>query len=326
MTGSTMETTHGAGPEENAPGASAARPGQIPAKGWWHVLKRTAAGFSNDRVMAEAASVTFYALLALFPALAAFISIYGLITNASSLSDQLSAMGGIVPGGGMDIIKSQITALTSKGHQALGFAAIVSLLISLWSANSGIKSLFDAMNIVYHEHEKRGFIKLTLVSFAFTLGAIAFLIIALCGVVAVPIVLNFIGAGGISKALLSILRWPLMLVIITIALGVIYRYGPSRKTARWRWVSWGSASAAVGWIIVSFAFSFYVANFGSYNKTYGSLGAVVGFMTWMWISTIVILMGAELNAELDQQTERDSTVGPEQPQGERGAFKAEVKA
>jgi membrane protein len=312
-------------PGSSVPGAGATSPAQIPPKGWWNVLKRTAAGFADDRVMTEAAGVTFYVLLALFPALAAFISIYGLFNNPSSLSGQLNGLGGILPGGGIDVIKDQITTLTAEGHKALGFASIVGLAISLWSANSGVKSLFDALNTIYHEREKRSFLWRTLISFGFTLGITGFVIIALFAVVAMPIVLNFIGLGSVSKLMFNILRWPFMLIVIMIGLALLYRYGPSRNLARWQWVSWGSAIAAVSWILVSLAFSYYVANFGSYNKTYGSLGAVVGFMTWIWISSIVVLMGAELNAELEQQTQRDSTIGPEKPKGTRGAYKADVK-
>lgn len=313
-------------PAEKMAGADATHPGQIPVAGWKHVLRRVGAGFMQDRVMAEAAGVTFYALLALFPAIASFISIYGLVTNPSHLGDQLANLQGIVPAGGIDIIKAQVTALTSKSGSALGFAAILGILISLWSANSGIKSLFDALNVVYHEHEKRSFIKLTLISFCFTIGAILFVIVALAMVVAVPIVLNFIGLGSESGMLLSLARWPVMFLVLSAALTVIYRYGPSRNRARWQWVSWGGASAAVVWILASLGFSFYVGNFGNYDKTYGSLGAVVGFMTWIWISSMVVLMGAELNAELEQQTDRDSTIGPEKPPGKRGAFKADVKS
>jgi membrane protein len=312
-------------PGSSAAGAGATGPAQIPPKGWWKVLKRAAAGFADDRVMTEAAGVTFYVLLSLFPALAAFIAIYGLFSNASTLGSELAGLRGIVPGGGIDIIRGQITALAAEGHKALGFASILGLAISLWSANSGVKSLFDALNVIYHEREERSFLRRTLISFGFTLGIIGFVIVALCAVVAVPIALNFIGLGSISKVVFGILRWPFMLIVIVAGLAFVYRYGPSRNLARWQWVSWGSVVAAVVWIMCSLVFSYYVANFGSYNKTYGSLGAVVGFMTWIWISSIVVLMGAELNAELEQQTQRDSTIGPEKPKGTRGAYKADVK-
>ncbi len=310
---------------EREAGRFARAPHEIPAKGWWSVVKRAAAGFVQDRIMAEAAGVTFYVLLALFPALAAFISIYGLFTSPADVGAELASIANFVPGDGMALIQGQITALTTKGSGTLGFAAIIGLLVSLWSANNGIKSLIDALNVVYHENEKRSYIKLTLVAFAFTLGTIAFGIVALFTVVLIPILLNFLGLGFATAALISLLRWPVMLAVVAAVLAVIYRYGPSRNWARWSWVSWGSGAAAILWVLVSLLFSFYVANFANYNKTYGSLGAVIGFMTWIWISTIIVLMGAELNAELEQHTQMDSTIGPDKPQGQRGAFKADVK-
>jgi membrane protein len=310
---------------EHAAGTNARGPSEIPPKGWWHVAKRAAAGFNDDRVMTEAAGVTFYVLLALFPALASFISIYGLFADPAKLTDQLQNLGGLVPGGGLDIIKAQVASLTSSSNKALGFGALVGLATSLWSANAGMKSLFGALNVVYHEKEKRSFLKFTLEAFAFTLGAIAFIIVALFAVVAVPVILNFVGLSSITDALLRVARWPVMLIVVSVVFSLIYRFGPSRNKARWQWVSWGGAFAAVFWVLASLAFSFYVANFGNYNKTYGTLGAVIGFMTWIWISTMVVLMGAELNAELEQQTGHDSTVGPEKPAGMRGAYKADVK-
>jgi len=312
-------------PSAREAGRFANAPHKIPPKGWWLVVKRAGAGFIQDRIMAEAASVTFYVLLALFPALAAFISIYGLFTNPGNVGTELAELGGVVPAGGMALIQGQITALTAKGGGTLGFAAIIGLLVSLWSANNGIKSLMDALNVVYHEHEKRSYVKLTMVAFAFTIGTIIFGILALFTVVAIPILLNFVGLGFATAALISVLRWPAILLVLAVMLSIVYRYAPSRNWARWRWVSWGGAAAAILWVLVSLLFSFYVANFANYNKTYGALGAVIGFMTWIWISTIIVLMGAELNAELEQQTEMDSTVGPEQPPGRRGAYKADVK-
>ena len=289
------------------------------------MLKRVGAGFSEDRIMAEAASVTFYALLALFPAIASLISLYGLVTDPTSLTEQLQGLTGIVPAGGLDIIRTQVAALASSGHKALGFGAAVGLATSLWTANAGMKSLFDALNVVYHEREARGFVRLTLTSLAFTLGAVLFLIVALLAVVALPIVLAFVGLGSVTAILVAVGRWPLLLAALAATLGLIYRYGPSRHPARWRWIGWGGAAAAIGWVLISAGFSYYVANFGSYNKTYGSLGAVIGFMTWIWISSMVILLGAELDAELEQQTDRDTITGPPRPQGDRGAVRADTR-
>ncbi|MBE7211965.1 MAG: YihY/virulence factor BrkB family protein, partial [Gluconacetobacter diazotrophicus] len=172
------------------------------------------------------------------------------------------------------------------------------LLTSLWSSNNGIKSLFEALNVVFREKEERSFVRFTLTAFAFTFGGIAFLLFAVSAVVALPVVLNFVGFENQAGLVLRVLRWPLLLLVLMVGLSATYRFGPSRNEARWEWITWGGAVAAVGWLAVSFGFSYYVANFGSYNKTYGSLGAVIGFMTWIWISSIVVLMGGALNAEL----------------------------
>jgi membrane protein len=251
--------------------------------------------------MAEAAGVTFYAMLALFPAIASLISIYGLVADPHRLVDQVQSLQGVLPGGGIDIIKAEVVAVASSGQKALGLGLVVGLAISLWSANAGVKALFDALNVVYHEREKRSYVRLTLISFCFTLAIIALLIAATVVVVVVPVVLNFVGFGSATAILLSLARWPVMLVAVALALAAIYRFGPSRPAARWQWISWGSALGSVMWVATSLLFSYYVANFGSYNKTYGSLGAAVGFMTWIWLSSMVVLMGAELNSELERQ-------------------------
>ena len=291
-------------PERQLPpryGLGAATPTQIPRQGWWAALKETANGFNEDRLMTEAAGVTFYTLLALFPAIASLISLYGLVADPSTISEHLRQAEGVIPSGGLDIIKQQVDALTSNGRQALGFGLILGVLISLWSANSGIKSLFDALNVVYHERETRSYIRRTIVSFCFTAGALMFLILSLVCIVVVPIVFNYVGLGSALPLVLAVLRWPLLVLVLSLFLGLVYRFGPSRQHVHWQWVSWGSAFASITWVIASLGFSYYVANFGSYNKTYGSLGAAIGFMTWIWISSMVVLLGGELNAELERQ-------------------------
>ena len=306
-------------------GREADTPSQIPARGWWEVLKRVYAGFNDDRIMTEAAGVTFYTLLAIFPAIATVVSLYGLVSDPAKVNDHLAALQGVVPGGGMDLITTQVKALTANPKQALGFAFVTGLLASLWTSNQGIKGLFDALNVVYHEKEKRGFIKRTLVTLAFTFGAMVFIILAMSAIVVVPIVFQSIGLGAWATGLLSIGRWPVLLFVLAVFLSAIYKFGPSRERAKWKWVSWGSVVAAVLWLVASVGFSYYVANFGSYNKTYGSLGAAIGFMTWIWISSMIVLLGGELNAEMEQQTEKDTTTGAPLPPGQRGAFKADVK-
>ena len=279
--------------------AGVATPSDIPARAWWPILKRVAAQVSEDRLLTEAAGVTFFALLAIFPALAALISLYGLFSDPATVSDHLSSLEGILPGGGMDIIKEQVKALTSGPPKALGFGVLFGFATSLWSANQGIKALFDALNVVNDQTETRGFLHRTALTLAFTFGALIFVLLAMTAVVVLPAVLAFIGLDGLLETLLKLARWPVLLLAVGLFLALVYRFGPSRILAKWRWVSWGSAFAAVAWVIGSAGFSWYVANFGSYNKTYGSLGAVIGFMTWIWISTVIVLVGGELNAEIE---------------------------
>ncbi|GGC59887.1 hypothetical protein GCM10011504_42610 [Siccirubricoccus deserti] len=319
-------------PSDRAPGHlsdhghDAAHPKDIPPRGWWEILKRTVSEVSDDRVLTEAAGVTFYTLLALFPALAALISIYGLFAEPATISEHLDALAGVVPGGGVEIVNEQVRRITAKGDTALGFGAIIGLATSLWSANQAMKAIVDALNIVYGEKEKRGFFRRLLVTMAFTVASILFLVLAMAGVVVLPIALKFIGLGGVLDTVLRLARWPVMLLVVGLFLACLYRYGPSREQAQWRWVSWGSAVAAISWLAFSLGFSWYVANFGNYNETYGSLGAVIGFMTWIWLSATVVLAGAELDAEMEHQTARDTTTGPERPMGGRGARMADTVA
>jgi membrane protein len=309
---------------EKGRGRSADTPTEIPARGWKDILWRTYEEFNKDRVMSVAAGVTYYALLALFPAIAALVSIYGLFADPGTIQGHLNTLSGVLPGGALDIIREQVTRIASQGNGTLGFGFAFGLGLSLWSSNAGMKAIFDALNIVYGEEEKRSFIKLNLLSLSFTLGAIAFILIALAGIIVLPIVLNFIGLGSGTEWLVSLARWPILLIGVIVGLSLIYRFGPSRDKAEWRWVTPGGIIAAVLWLAVSMLFSWYVANFGSYNETYGSLGAVIGFMTWIWLSTIVVLLGAEINAEMEHQTAKDTTEGSHQPMGARGARMADT--
>ena len=314
-------------PASGGAGQAAASPSDIPARGWWAIVKRVAGNVSEHRLLTEAAAITFYALLALFPALAALVSLYGLFADPATISHQVGAMSGVIPGGGMDIISSQIDNLTANGSgKKLGFGLVLGLATSLWSSNQGTKALFDALNVIYGEKEKRGFLWRTAVTLAFTIGGIVFVLLAMAAVVVVPIVLQTIGLSGVADTLLQLLRWPVLLLALAALLACIYRFGPSRRAAKWSWVSWGGGFAAVTWVVGSIAFSYYVSHFGSYNKTYGSLGAAVGFLTWIWLSATIVLVGAEVNAEMEHQTARDTTTGPEQAAGSRGAAKADAVA
>jgi membrane protein len=263
-------------------------------------------------------------LLALFPAIAALVSIYGLFADPSAIVGHLDAISRFVPGGAIDVLHDQLTRLAAQGSTALGISFLIGLVVSLWSANSGIKALFDALNVVYEEKEDRSFVKLNAVTLAFTIGTIAFLLIALAGMIVLPVALNYLPLPGVTALIWQIAPWPILLVLIAVALALIYRYGPSRTEARWQWVTPGSAFAAIAWLAASALFSWYAANFGNFNRTYGSLGAIIGFMIWIWISIIVLLVGGKLNAEIEHQTVRASAAGPPKPLGRRGARMAET--
>jgi membrane protein len=304
-------------------GRHAQSPKDIPTKGWRDVLLHVFHGISEDRITTISGGVTFFVLLALFPGLAGLISLYGLFADSSTIAQHLNSLEGVLPEGGMQILREQLQQLTSQPPQKLGLTTITSLAVSLWSANGGIKAMFEGLNAVYEEDEKRSFVKLNAISLALTLGGLAFVILSLLTITVVPNVLSFLGLPGISE-IVKFARWPLLLVVASLMIAVIYRFGPSRDQPQWRWISPGSIFAAATWIIASLLFSWYTAHFGSYNKTYGSLGAAVGFMTWIWISTIVILVGAKINAELEHQTETDTTVGTPDPRGKRGARMADT--
>ena len=304
-------------------GREAQTPSQIPPKGWLDILWRLWRCINDDRVLLIAAGAAFYLLLALFPALAAFVSVYGFVADPVTIADHVAFLGGLLPREGLDLIRSQLESLAGQEPGALGIGFFVGLAITFWSANSGIKTLFEALNVAYREREKRSFLTVNLMAFAFTFGAIAIGILMIVSVGVAPLALKAVYLGWAAEWLIEWLRWPVLLVAIGIAISILYRFGPSREHARWRWITWGSAFATLAWVAVSAGFSWYLQNFADYNATYGSLGAVIGLMLWIWISVIVLLVGAELNAEMEHQTARDSTTGPELPMGERGAVVAD---
>ncbi len=302
-------------------GRSARSPAEIPLKGWKDIIWRAWTEFNRDNITQVAGGVAFFGLLAIFPAIAAFVSLYGLFFDVATARKQLDVLAGVMPADALNLVGDQMIRLAAAHHSGLGVAFVVGLLVSIWSANAGMKALFVGLNIAFEEKEKRGLIKLNLVSLGFTFGALIFLVVALAGIVVVPAVLAFVGYTG---GIMPILRWPILAFGAIAAITVLYRYGPSRQHERLHWVSSGSVIAAVLWLCVSLLFSLYVAHFGSYDKTYGSLGAVVGFMSWMWVSTIVVLFGAELNSEIEHQTAVDTTTGAAVPMGQRGASMADT--
>jgi membrane protein len=291
--------------ERNDRGRAADHPAAIPPRGWKDILLRTYRSLSEDRVTA-------------------LVSIYGLIADPADIGEHLASLSGAIPSDAISIISGQLHYLASQDEKALELAFFVGLLVSLWSANAAMKALFDALNVVYGEEETRNFFILNALSLAFTAGLVLFLVLAMTGIVVVPAILDLLYLGSVSELIINLLRWPAMLVFVVVGLAVLYRYGPSRADARWRWISWGSVAAALLWLVVSMLFSWYASNFGNYNKTYGSLGAVIAFMVWSWLSATIVLLGGELNAEIEHQTAKDSTTGGPKPLGARGAKMADT--
>ena len=269
---------------------------------WSGVLWRVYQKMNENRLLAVAAGVVFYGLLAVFPAITAFVSLYGLMADPSTIHERLSLATGVLPQGALNILNEQLTRLTSHRTSALSVGFIGGLLVALWSANAGAKAIMDALNVAYGETEKRSFVRLNLVALAFTLGSIFALMVALGAVVIAPIVLAQLGLSGASETLIGLARWPIVLGLVVLGLTMLYRYGPSLSEPQWTWLFPGNVIAAISWLILSALFSWYIGHFGSYDATYGSLGAAIGMMTWMWISMIVVLLGAELNAEIQRKT------------------------
>jgi membrane protein len=269
---------------------------------WSAVLWQVYKNLNDNRLLAVAAGVVFYGLLAIFPAVTAFVSLYGLLADPSTIHERLSVARGVLPQGALDILNEQLNRLTAHRSSALSLGFVGGLIVALWSANAGVKAVMDALNVAYGEAEKRSFVRLNLIALAFTLGSIVAIALTLSAVVIAPIVFSQMGMSGAFDWFLSLARWPIVLVLVVVGLTVLYRFGPSLSAPQWTWLFPGNVIAAVIWLIVSAAFSWYIANFGNYDAAYGSLGAAIGMMTWMWISMIVVLLGAELNAEIQRKS------------------------
>jgi membrane protein len=307
-----------------ARGRSAERPEQIPQAGWRDILTRVWTEIRSDNVSLVAAGLAMYALLAVFPGLAAAVSIYGLFATPSDVIEHMQVFAAVLPPGAWDIFAAQLQDVASRQQGTLTATAAIALLIALWSARSGMASLMTATNIAYAEREKRGFVRQILVSLAFTAGAIlGFLAMMLLGI-AVPLGLEALGASTGTELAVGFLRWVLLWLVAVGGLAVVYRYAPARKRARWRWVTWGSVTAATLWLVGSLLFSLYVRTFGTYGKTYGALGGVIVLLLWFYLSSFIVVLGAEVNSEMERQTRRDTTDGPEKPMGQRGAHAADT--
>ncbi len=308
------------------PGAGADKPSQIPARGWKQVLLRAWKESKADHVPLLAAGVAFYAFLALFPALIAAVLVYGLVSDPAQVQQQIESFATALPEDAKNLIAEQLTDIAAGEQSTLGFGLALSLLGALWSASGGVMGLIKATNIAYDEEETRGFVKLRGLALLLTLGAIVFVAVAVALVAVLPVVSDAVGLGGVGRVLIGVGRWVGLVLAVVVALAVVYRVGPDRDAPRFQWVSTGALVATVLWVIASVGFSVYVSNFGSYAKTYGALAGVVVLMLWLFVSAFIVLLGAEINAEAEQQTARDSTTGEPRPMGQRRAVKADTLA
>lgn len=304
-------------------GRRADRPSEIPARGWRDIVLRVWRQVGEHHVSIVAAGVAFYAMLAIFPAITAFVSLYGLIADPAQVERQFAALRGVVPDAAWILLNEQLKAVAAVRPGSLGLGAAIGLLIALWSAGAGVRALMTALNIVYREEEKRGIISFSLTGLALTCVLVGGAMVSLTVIVAVPLIFEFLRLGELVETAIGGLTWLGLAVLVVLGLAVLYRYGPSRRQAKLRWVSWGAVVATALWLLASILFSLYAASFADYNKTYGALGAVIVLLMWFWISAYVVLLGAELNAEMEHQTRKDTGVGRTRPMGERGAFVAD---
>ena len=309
---------------EDGRGRDAVQPTEIPPAGWKDILVRVRAEAKDDGVTLMSAGVAFYALLALVPGLVALISIYGLLAEPSDVKDQVTSTLSAAPVEVRELVTAQLEAIVESAGGDAVVGVILGIVLALWSASSGVGHLVEAINRTYDEKETRGFLRLKIISLALTVGSVLFIVVAFAVVALLPALLAKTGLGASGRVVVGLLRWVLLLGGMTVGLAVLYRYGPDRDEARWRWVSPGAVIAAATWVVGSVIFSIYTANFARYNETYGSLGAVVVLLLWLFLTALVVIIGAEINCEIERQTARDSTVGPERPMGLRNATAADT--
>jgi membrane protein len=314
-------TTSPAATGDGGRGRQAEQPQQIPPKGWLAIAKRTAKEVKADQVPLLSAGVAFYALLSLFPAAIAGVSIYGLVADPTTVRDQIAQLTKMLSPETATLVGQQLIQVTSGAGGALGLATVVGILTALWSASSGMKALITGVNLAYDETETRKFVKLRGLALLLTLGAMVLVGVALATIVGYPPIADTLPT--VLRWLVAILRFVILGGLLVVGLAVLYRYAPDRDQPRWSWVSLGSGIAALLWVLATIGFAVYANFFGNYNKTYGALAGVIILMFWLFVSAFVVLVGAELNTEMELQTAKDTTAGPTRPMGERDAHAAD---
>lgn len=304
-------------------GRHAAEPSQITKRGWLDIAMRVKEEVSKDNVSLIAAGLALYALLAIFPALTAAVSIYGLFASPAQMAEHMQSFQGVLPGQASQILEDQLKTLAQQ-RQSLSFGLVFGVLLALWSARKGMVALMAATNVAYDEREQRGFLEQIFTSLAFTLGAVlGFLLVALLAI-AIPIALEFIPLGRAAEIAIAVVRWAVLWLIAVVGMAIVYRFAPDRKEPKWKWLTWGSAIAATLWLIGSLLFAIYARNSASYGETYGALGGVVVLLLWFYLTGYTLVLGAEINSEMERQTQEDTTRGPAKPMGEREAYAADT--
>lgn len=305
-------------------GRQASKPPEINWRGWWDIGRRVISNVNRHDISLLAAGVALFMMLSIFPALNVAVSLFAFFSSPEHIISQVEPFRQLLPEQAFEIFTDQLTELTDTGGAAFNLTLVVSLVVWLWVARKGAMALIKACNIIYNEYEKRPFWNLLLVSLLFTVvGIFSVVVLALLAIL-VPVILGFIPLGETLETLLRTLRWPILAMIFILVLECVYRFAPNRKNPKWRWVSVGAVIATLLWLLASFGFTAYVQNFSNYNETYGAIGSVIVLIFWFYISAFVVLLGAEINAEMEHQTEVDSTVGEDKPMGKRGAYVADT--
>jgi membrane protein len=317
----TTENLRDSGPRA---GADAESPREIPAPGWFAIVKRVGTAVYQQNLVVIAAGLAFLTLLSLFPMMMAIVSVYGLIADPQTVEQQLDFLARILPYDARMVIQDRLYEIVTSSSRSLGLGVAVSILASLWAASKAVTYFFMSLNVAYGERETRNPIKLKATAVVFTVGFVAFVVVSLGMVAVLPALAGLFGLGAVVETFIRFGRWPLLALAIMVGLAALYRFGPNRRAARWRWVSPGAVIATLGWLVLSALFSIYVSNFGSFNEVYGSLGTAVVLMLWLFLTCFLVLIGAQINAQSEHQTERDSTVAPDEPMGERGAYVADT--
>jgi len=302
-------------------GRTAERPSEIPKPGWKDIMKRSFAQIKGDHLPLVAAGVAFFFLLGLFPGLAAMVSIYGWLADPATVARHVDELAKVLPADAADIVHNQIEQIAGEDSGA-GWGALFGVILALWAGSKAMKGMVQALNIAYNEDETRGLIKKQAVYLGLTLGAVLVGVVSIFLIAIIPVIANYLPLPDWGIQALIWLRWPVLLLIGISGIAAIYRYGPARRKPEWKWVTWGAGGATVLWLIASALFSFYVSNFGNFNEVYGSLGAVVILMLWLYLTAFLILMGAEVDSEMEHQTKHDTT-GSDRPIGSRDAFVAD---